>query len=309
MSQNSGSLKAVLYALGANGGIALAKAIAAFFTGSGAMLAEALHSFADCGNQLLLLLGMKQAKMAPTADHPMGFGRVQYFWSMLVGVLLFSVGGLFSIWHGIHSLQHPEPVKYLVPSLAVLFVAVVLEGISLRGALQALAPERGDKTLWRWFRETRQSELMVVTGEDIAALAGLVIAFVALVLTGLTNNPLFDSLGSIAVGILLVAVSVLVTREVKSLITGESVSPEKRKLIEAFVTDQPEVDRVVNIITFQWGDDFAVAVKAKMAPMPSADALVSAINDVEERMQAHFPGLRWSFFEPDAGLKANVAPT
>lgn len=302
MSQSPGSLRAVLYALGANGGIALAKAVAAFFTGSGAMLAEALHSAADCGNQLLLLLGMKQARKAPNEDHPMGYGRVQYFWSMMVGVLLFSVGGIFSIWHGVHSMLNPEPLRFLLPSLGVLLVAVLLESLSLRGALQALAPERGDKSLWRWFRETRQSELMVVTGEDLAALAGLVIAFFALLLTSITGNPLFDALGSIAIGVLLVAVSILVTREVKSLITGESVSPEMRTAIEAFVAGQPEVERVVNIITFQWGDEIAVAVKAKMAPMPSADALVSAINDVEERMQAHFPVLRWSFFEPDAGL-------
>ena len=301
MSHNAGSLRAILLALAANGGIALAKAVAAFFTGSGAMLAEALHSFADCGNQLLLLLGMRQARQPPNEDHPMGYGRVQYFWSMMVGVLLFSVGGVFSIWNGIVAMLHPEPLRFLLPSLAVLLVAVVLESLSLRGALQALAPERGDKSLWRWFRETRQSELMVVAGEDIAALAGLLIAFVALAITSLTGNPFFDALGSVLIGLLLVAVSVLVTTEVKSLITGESVSPEMRRAIHDYIAAQPEVDRVINIITFQWGDDMAVAVKARMAPMPSADALVAAINEVEERMQAHFPLMRWSFFEPDAG--------
>lgn len=191
MPKNSASLKAVFYALGANGGIALAKAAAAFFTGSGAMLAEALHSLADCGNQVLLLVGMQQAKKLPTPDHPMGYGRVVYFWSMMVGVLLFSIGRLFSVWHGVQSLQHPEPVKYLLPSLDVLLVAVVLEAISLRGALKALAQERGDKSLSRWFRETRQSELLVITGEDIAALAGLALAFVALALTGHHWKPDF----------------------------------------------------------------------------------------------------------------------
>lgn len=301
MSKNAGSLKAVLYALGANGGIALAKAVAAFFTGSGAMLAEALHSFADCANQVLLLVGMRQAKQAPTPDHPMGYGRVVYFWSMMVGVLLFSIGGLFSVWHGSQSLMHPEPVKYLLPSLGVLLVAMVLEAVSLRGALQALAAERGKKTLWRWFRETRQSELLVIAGEDIAALAGLSLAFVALLLTALTGNPIFDALGSIAVGLLLIGVSFAVTIEVKSLITGESASPEMRTAIAEFVASQPEVERIVNLITFQLGDKIAVAVKAKMTAMPSADALVAAIDDVEERMQARFPDLRWSFFEPDAG--------
>lgn len=305
MPKSSGSLKAVLYALGANAGIALAKAIAAFFTGSSAMLAEALHSFADCANQVLLLIGMQQAKKLPTPDHPMGYGRVVYFWSMMVGVLLFSLGGLFSVWHGAQSLMHPEPVKYLLPSLGVLLLAVVLEGISLRGALQALAAERGDKSLWRWFRETRQSELLIITGEDVAALIGLSLAFIALALTGITGNPVFDALGSMAVGLLLIGVSFAVTTEIKSLITGESASPEMRTAIAEFVAAQPEIAQVVNIMTFQLGNEIAVAVKAKMAPMPSADALVSAIDEVEERMQAHFPTLRWSFFEPDAGTPSD----
>jgi divalent metal cation (Fe/Co/Zn/Cd) transporter len=237
----------------------------------------------------------------------MGYGRVVYFWSMMVGVLLFSVGGLFSVWHGVESLLHPEPVKYLLPSLAVLLVAAILEAFSLRGALQALAPERGDKSLWRWFRETRQSELLVITGEDIAALAGLILAFVALLLTAITGNPVFDALGSMAVGLLLMGVSFAVTKEVKSLITGESASPEMRTAITAFVAAQPEVESIVNLITFQLGNEIAVAVKAKMIPMPTADALVSAIDDVEERMQAQFPHLRWSFFEPDAGIRTPKA--
>lgn len=302
MPKNPSSLKAVLYALGANGGIALAKAIAAFFTGSGAMLAEAVHSFADCANQVFLLVGMRQAKHAPTPDHPLGYGRVVYFWSMMVGVLLFSIGGLFSVWHGAHSLLHPEPVAYLLPSMGVLLVAVILESASLRGALRSLAPERGDKSLWRWFRDTRQSELLVVAGEDIAALAGLVLAFVALLLTAITGNPLFDALGSIAVGLLLICVSIAVTMEVKSLITGESASPEMRAAIAEYVASQPEVEHIVKLTTFQLGEDIAVAVKAKMASVESVDALVFSISAVEERMLAHFPSLRWAFFEPAAGL-------
>jgi len=246
-------------------------------------------------------VGMRQAQKPPTPDHPMGYGRVVYFWSMMVGVLLFSIGGLFSVWHGIESMRHPDPVKYLLPSLGVLLAALVLEGISLRGALQALAAERGDKSLWRWFRETRQSELLVITGEDIAALAGLALAFVALALTALTGNPVFDALGSVAVGLLLMGVSFAVTKEVKSLITGESAAPEMRAAITEFIARQPEVERIVNLITFQLGDRVAVAVKAKMAPMPSADALVAAIDVVEERLQAQFPDLHWSFFEPDDG--------
>jgi cation diffusion facilitator family transporter len=299
----SNSLKAVLTALGANFGIAVAKTAAAAFTGSGAMLAEALHSFADCGNQVLLLVGMRQARKPPSEDHPMGYGKVGYYWSMMVAILLFSVGGLFSIWHGVQALQHPAPVHYLLPSIAVLAVAVLLEGYALRGALGAVAAERGDQTLWRWFRDTRQSELMVVVGEDVAALSGLSIALLALALTAATGNPVFDALGTIGVGVLLVVVAFLVLFEVKSLLTGESVSPRLRAEIRAFVEAQPEVERVVNMITQQFGDYIMVALKVKMKRCASDVALVSAINEVEERMQRRFtsPQLRYSFFEPDLG--------
>jgi cation diffusion facilitator family transporter len=303
MAHDSGSLKAIFTALGANLGIALVKSAAAIFTGSGTMLAEAIHSFADCGNQLLLLVGMRQARKPPSEDHPMGYGKVAYFWSLMVALLLFSVGGLFSVWHGIHSLQDPGPVRFLVPSIIVLAVAVALEGFALRGALSAVDAERGEQTLWRWFRDTRQSELMVVVGEDVAALSGLCIALVALALTALTGNPLFDALGTIAVGLLLIIVAFLVLFEVKSMLTGESVSPKLRAEICAFVEAQPEVDRVVNMITQQFGDYIMVALKVKMKRAESDIALVSAINEIEERMQRHFtsPRLKYSFFEPDLG--------
>ncbi len=303
MAHNAGSLKAVLTALSANFGIALAKTAAAVMTGSGTMLAESLHSFADCGNQVLLLIGMKQSQKPASEDHPMGYGKVAYFWSLMVAMLLFSVGGLFSVYHGIEGIRHPEPVKYLVPSLLVLAVAVALEGYALRGALKAVKAERGDHSLWRWFKDTRQSELMVVVGEDVAALSGLAIAFVALGLTAITGNPVFDAIGTVAVGALLVVVAAVVLFEVKSLITGESVSPKLRAEIRAFVEAQPEVDRVVNMITQQFGDYIMVALKVKMKRMASDVALVSAINEVEERMQRRFtsPRLKYSFFEPDLG--------
>jgi cation diffusion facilitator family transporter len=298
-----GSLKAVLTALGGNLGIAVAKSVAAFFTGSGALLAEALHSFADCGNQLLLLAGMKQARRPPDEDHPMGHGKVAYFWSMMVALLLFSVGGAFSIYHGIEALQHPQPLKYLVPSILVLAASVVLEGYALRGALKALSAERGSASLWAWFRASRQSELMVVVGEDVAALGGLGIALLALVLTAITGNPVFDAVGTIAVGVLLVVVAGVVLFEVKSLITGESASPQLRAQIHAFVEAQPEVDRVVNMLTQQYGDYIMVALKVKMKRTGSDLDLIAAIDAVEERMQQRFtsPQLRYSFFEPDKG--------
>jgi cation diffusion facilitator family transporter len=306
MDLSSGnSLKPILTSLGANLAIALAKTAAALFTGSSALLAESLHSFADCGNQVLLLIGMRQAGKAPTRAHPMGFGRDTHFWALMVALLLFSVGGAFSLHHGWEALKHPEPVKYLGYSIAVLAVAVAAEGYALRGALRAAAKERGNQTLWQWFRSTRQSALLVCVSEDIAALAGLAIALVALTATAITGNPVYDALGTLAVGALLCVVAVLVLLEVKSMSAGESVSPALEAEIRAFVETQPEVEHVVNMITQDYGTYIMVALKVKMKRMPSDIALVSAINDVEERMQRRFtaPRLRFSFFEPDLGVR------
>ena len=294
-----GSLRAIFYALGANAGIAIAKFAAAFYNGSGAMLAEAIHSLADCANQLLLLVGLRQAKSGISEIHPLGTGRVVYFYAMMVALLLFLMGGAFSVYEGIARLRHAEPVTSPLVALAVLAVSLVLEAFSLKGALVEIAKTRGDRSLWRWFRETRQSELLVVTGEDIAALAGLSIAFVAVLAAYATGNPVYDAAGSIAVGVLLMIVAVLVMREVKSLIVGESAEPRLRADIRAHVAARPEVLEVINLITLQWGDAIVVAVQAEMAPQPSARALVDAINVVEDSIQTRWPDVRWVFFEPD----------
>ena len=298
---HASSTKAILYALGANFGIAVAKYAAAFWTGSGSMLAEAIHSTADCTNQLLLLLGMKEAQRPESADHPLGHHRVTYFWSMVVALLLFFVGGAFSVYEGVERFLHPQPLQHGLLAMAVLGVAVVLEAFSLWGALREIKKESGGKPFLRWFRETRQSELMVVAGEDIAALAGLALAFVAVAAAEVTGNPLWDALGSVAVGLVLMVVAVAVMTEVKKLIVGESVEPEMRAEIEAFVAAQPEVERVLNIITLAWGDKTVIAVKALMRDMEriSGAEMVAAINAVEARMQERFPAARWVFFEPD----------
>ena len=207
---SNGSVRAILYALGANFGIAVAKFVAAAWTGSGSMLAEAIHSTADCFNQLLLLLGMRQAKRPESEEHPLGHHRVVYFWSMIVALLLFFMGGAFSVYEGIERLLHPQPLKHAAVAMVVLGVAVVLEAFSLWGAMKIIRGQAAGKPFLRWFRETRQSELMVVAGEDIAALGGLVLAFIAVLLAMWTGNPLFDSLGSIAVGVLLVVVAIAI---------------------------------------------------------------------------------------------------
>ncbi len=295
----SGSLKAILYALGANSGIAIAKTAAAIFTNSGSMMAEAIHSYADCGNQGLLLLGMKQAKRPESDDHPLGHGRVVYFWSMMVALMLFFVGGAFSVYEGIVRITHPHPLEHATTALLVLIAAIGLEAFSLWGAMKALAPERGAQSLLAWFQTTRQSELLVVTGEDIAALGGLVIALLGIGLTLLTGNLLFDALGSIGVGVLLMLVAIFVLVEIKSLIVGESVSPALRHEIEHFVAAQPEVAQLFRVITLAWGEHMVIAVKAKMKESTRVDKMVEDINAVEARMQEKWPSAKWVFFEPD----------
>jgi len=298
---HGGSTKAIFYALGANFGIAVAKYFAAFWTSSGSMLAEAIHSTADCANQLLLLLGLKEASKPESADHPLGHHRVTYFWSMVVALLLFFMGGAFSVYEGVHRLLHPEPMENGLAAMAVLGFAVVLEAFSLWGALKEIREESGGKPFLKWFRETRQSELMVVAGEDIAALMGLALAFVAVAATVVSGNPLWDALGTISIGAVLMAVAVAVMIEVKALIVGESVAPEMRKDIEDFVAAQPEVAEVLNVITLAWGAKAVIAVKARMADMDTITGtqMVNRINLVEERMQQRWPNARWVFFEPD----------
>jgi cation diffusion facilitator family transporter len=298
-NEGGGSLTAILWALGANGGIAVAKFAAASYTGSGAMLAEAIHSLADCANQVLLLVGMRQARAGVTEIHPLGAGRVVYFYAMMVALMLFTLGGAFSVYEGINRLRNPEEVHSPVVALAVLGISIILESLSLRGALKEIRKTQGERNLWHWFRESRQSELLVVAGEDVAALAGLTLAFVAVLASFATGNSMYDAIGSIAIGVLLMVVAFLVMREVKSLIVGESAEPAVRLAIRQHVMERPEVLSVMSIITLQWGDAIVVAVQAEMAPQPSASAMVDAINRIEDSIQTLWPAVQWVFFEPD----------
>ncbi|MDR6471416.1 cation diffusion facilitator family transporter [Paraburkholderia graminis] len=293
------SPKAIIYALAANFGIAVCKFAAASFTGSGSMFAEAIHSTADCGNQLLLLFGLRQARRPASPLHPMGGGREINFYSLLVALLLFFVGGAFSVYEGAHRLMAREPLQYAYVALVVLGVSVVLEAFSLWGALREIRRVHPEKNIWRWFRETRESELLVVAGEDIAALVGLAIAFAAVLLTLVTGNPVYDAFGSIAVGLLLMVIAGLVAREVKSMIVGESASPEVRRAIEAHLRARSEIRGIINMITLQWGRHVVVAVQAEMIDYASGRAMVDAINIIEADLQAAFPQVRWVFFEPD----------
>jgi cation diffusion facilitator family transporter len=293
------SLKTIFYALGANFAIFVAKLAAAAVTGSGAMAAEAVHSLADCGNQVLLLIGLKSAKAPPTPEHPLGHGKAVYFWSFLVALMLFSVGGTFSLYEGVHKLNAPEPLRRAWIAIAVLAFGVVAEAMSMWGCLHEVNKARGKRSLWRWFRESRQSELIVIFGEDLAALLGLVFALVAVLLTVVTGNPMFDALGTLAIGALLVVIAIFIAIEVKALLIGQSVDPELRDQIRTFVEQRPEVVRVFNLITLQLGPDVMVSIKAEMRRDTTALGLIEAINAVEHGMKLRFPEIRWSFFEPD----------
>jgi cation diffusion facilitator family transporter len=298
MSQGS-SLRAVLYALSANAGILVAKGTAAAVTGSSAMLAEAIHSAADCGNQVLLLRGMQEAKREPDARHPLGHGKVVYFWAFLVAVLLFTIGGMFSVYEGWHKLRATEPIVRPAVAIIVLTISIVLEAFSLAGCIREIRKVSGGMPLWEFFHVSRNSDLIIVLGEDIAALAGLALALVAIVLALVTGNPIFDALGSIAVGVLLIVVAILLSLEIKGLITGESAEAGTEQAMRDFLSARSEIAEVYSLLTLQMGEGIMLAIKARMKETGDATAMIDDINRVEADLRIAFPAVRWCFFEPD----------
>ena len=299
MAGHGNSARAIFYALGANVGIFVAKAAAAVLTGSGAMLAEAVHSLADCGNQGLLLFGMKRATRPPTLDHPLGYGKEVYFWSFLVALMLFSVGGAFSVYEGIHKLGHPEPLARPWLGVGVLLFSVVLEWWSLRACMQEIDATRDGQSLWKWFRESRNSEMIVVFGEQVAALLGLLAALAAVALSLVTGDPLYDAIGTLLIGVLLIVIAVFVAVEVKALLIGQSVEPARRAAICKFLADRDDIVEVFNVITLQLGPDVMVAIQASLGDDMRAAELVQRINAIEADLRLAFPEVKWSFFEPD----------
>ena len=299
MSHENSSIKSILFALSANLGIAITKTVAAVITGSGAMLAESIHSFADCGNQGLLFLGLKASKKEPTPEHPLGYGKAIFFWSFIVALILFSMGGLFSIYEGIHKLSSHEGLSSPYIAVAVLSVSILLEGASLWGCITQINKIRHNESLWKWFVNSRQSELVVVMGEDIAALLGLTFALASVALSMITGNPIFDAVGSIGIGVLLVIISGFLAVKIKGLLIGQSVDAEVRADIKEFLESQPEITEVLNLITLQLGSRIMVAVKVKMEAAESIDELIANINRCELELRKHNPAIQWSFFEPD----------
>jgi cation diffusion facilitator family transporter len=299
MAHNEASVKSIFFALVANLGIAITKTIAAAITGSGAMLAESIHSYADCGNQGLLFLGLRAAKKKPDPEHPLGYGKEIYFWSFIVALILFSMGGCFSIYEGIHKVHLHEGLKNPIVAIVVLAISMVLEASSLYGCLTQINKLRHKESLWKFYKTSRKSELIVVLGEDTAALMGLSFALISVILAMVTGNPVYDAIGSIGIGVLLVIISVFLAVKVKSLLIGQSADDETRMQIKSMLEARPEIDQIYNLITLQLGPNIMVAVKAKMKEVGSVNQLISNINTCEAALRKENSAILWIFFEPD----------
>ena len=298
-STHESTARAILYAFVANFGIAIAKTWAAGLTGSGSMLAEAIHSYADTGNQALLYLGLRQSQRPADDEHPLGYGKLSYFWSFVVAILLLSIGGLFSIYEGVHKLQHPEPLSQLWIAVVVLILAMLLEGSSLYGALREIKKVRGERPFREWLKHTRNSELVVVLGEDIGAQLGLIIALGFLVLAAITGDPVFDAIGSICIGVILIIISAFVAWRIRSLLVGRSADPDIQDAINEIIAEQEEIEFVFKTITVQFGPDTMLAAKIKMRSHMTIDDAVASINALERELKERVPNLKWCFIEPD----------
>ncbi|NWJ41128.1 MAG: cation diffusion facilitator family transporter [Geothrix sp.] len=297
---STGSARAVALALAANGGIALSKFAVFLLTGSSSLLTEAIHSTADCANQVLLFIGMKQGARPPSPRHPLGHGQAAFVASFLVALLLFTVGGLYSLVEGVHKIRHPEQPHHLGWAIGLLLLAIGLEGWSLRGALRAAEPERRGRSLLRYLQRSSSTELVVVLAEDIAALLGLVFALAAVLLTLLTGNPVWDGVGSVAIGLLLIGVAAFVGVEVTSLLMNEAPPLALRAAIRTAVDEDPAVEHVLNLVAVIVGSErLMVALQVKFREQPSGTALVEAINALERRLHECFPQIQHLFVEPD----------
>ncbi|MBC7386351.1 MAG: cation diffusion facilitator family transporter [Cryobacterium sp.] len=301
MSHSGGSLKVVLFALSANLGIAVAKFIGAFFTKSASLLAEAIHSLVDCGNQILLLVGNKQSQKAPNHKHPLGYGRATFFWAFVVAILLFSLGGLFAIREGFHKLEGHEPIDHPAVAVGILILSLILEGFSFRACIQEIRIQQPEGGLWNWFRRSTSAELLVVFIEDAAALSGLSVALVATVIGWATGNPAWDAGGSIAIGIVLVAVALLLASEVKSLLIGEAPSHDYHDEIIREISNLFPGGALLHLIALQTGSRECM-VSFKLHPgrsIHTAQELIEQINELERRLKKRFTEIRWLFVEPD----------
>ena len=297
----AGSTAHIIQSLVANVLIAASKGVAAVITGSGALLAETIHSSADCGNQLLLLFGVKQAARPADAQHPLGYGRALYFWSFMVAMLLFTGGGVFSIYEGIHKMRHPEAVGSITVGVIVLGIALALEGWATIGNIRELGRRRGTTPFFRFLRQTKDSDLVVVFGENAAAVVGLVFALIAIVVAKETGDGRWDGAGSLAVGVVLVGVAVFLAVEIKSLLVGETADPALEQKVRAVIADEPKVEDLIRMLSVQQGPgEVMIAMKLRFVPgLATGGELCDVINRLEARIAERAPEVRWTFIEPD----------
>ena len=306
----SGGTKAILAALAANVGIAIVKFVAAAISGSAAMLAEGVHSLADSVNQLLLLLGGRRSRRAADQEHPFGHGRERYVYAFVVSIILFSIGGVFSLYEGIEKLRAPHPLTNWWLPVAVLVIAIGLEGFSLRTALREARPQKGSQSWVQFVRRAKAPELPVVMLEDTAALVGLVFALFGVGLTVLTGNGVFDAIGTILIALLLVAVAVVLGIETKSLLVGEGATAADVERIRAAVLDGPEVDSIVHLKTLYLGpDELMVGMKVAVDGDRRLGDVAAGIDTVEERIRAAVPIARVVYIEPDVLRTGPRPPT
>ncbi|MCB8908303.1 MULTISPECIES: cation diffusion facilitator family transporter [unclassified Streptomyces] len=296
----SGGTKAIVAALAANLAIAVAKFVAFLFSGSSSMLAESVHSLADSGNQGLLLLGGKKAKREATPQHPFGYGRERYIYAFLVSIVLFSVGGMFAIYEGYEKIKHPHPIEAWYWPVGVLVFAIIAESFSFRTAIQESNLIRGGLTWTQFVRRAKAPELPVVLLEDLGALVGLVLALGGVGLALLTGDGIWDGIGTLCIGILLIVIAIVLAAETKSLLLGESAGTEEVKRIEAAVVDGETVTRLIHMRTLHLGpEELLVAAKIAVQHDDSAGDVANAINAAEERIRAAVPIARVIYLEPD----------
>ena len=307
----TGGNKAIIAAFLANLGIAITKFIAWGFSGSSSMLAEGVHSLADSGNQLLLLLGGRRAKQRADKEHPFGYGRVRFVYAFVVAIVLFSIGGVFSVYEGVSKIQNPHPLEVWWLPILVLVIAIGLESFSLRTAIAESRPHKGTSSWVSFIRRSKAPELPIVLLEDLAALTGLVIALFGVGLTAITGNGLFDGIATILIGVLLIGVAVIVGIEVKSLLVGEGASDEDVAKIESALLASSEIERIIHMKTLYLGpDEFMVGAKIGVAAERTMREVSVIVNLAERRIREAVPAARIIYVEPDVYLDPNtVQPT
>jgi cation diffusion facilitator family transporter len=295
-----GSRKAIIAAFVANLGIAISKFVAFAITGSAGLLAESVHSLADTGNQGLLFLGGRRARHEPTAEHPFGFGRERYFWAFVVSVVLFTLGGAFAIYEGVDKLGHPHSPESLGWAVGVLVAAVFMESLSFRTAIKEANHTRHGVSWARFIRRSKAPELPVVLLEDFGALVGLMFALVGVVLANATGNARFDAVGSLAIGILLCAIAIVLAIEMKSLLIGESAGPQVNAAIAQAMESHPNVHRLIHMRTEHIApDELLVAAKVAFDSKLSFEELALTIDDVERAVRERVPEAEFIYIEPD----------